>query len=121
MNRETAEVQNPAMLAAGSQPDVLALRQQSGLLYTRDGRPVRVGSPGLADAGLTVPVLITPEMVGRVVPVSVQVEFKTATGRQSPDQVVYAAAVRQRGGVYAVVRSAAEMLALIERIRRGEW
>lgn len=121
MNRETVEVQNPAMLAAGSQPDVLVLRQQSGLLYTRDGRPVRVGVPGLPDAGLTVPMLITPAMVGRVVPVAVQCEFKTGAGRQSPDQLRFQAAVVQRGGVYAVVRSAGDMLALVSRIRRGEW
>jgi hypothetical protein len=122
-SREVRTVQNPALLAASALPGVLAMRQQSGVFraMTDPDRIVRVGLPGMADAGLVVAVTITPEMVGRTIGACVQTEFKTAEGRQSADQRTWAEAVRRAGGVYQVVRSAAEMTTLIERVRRGEW
>lgn len=122
-SREVRTVQNPALLAASSIPGVLAMRQQSGVFraMTDPDRIVRVGLPGMADVGLIVAVTITPEMVGQRIGVAVQAEMKTATGRQSDDQRTWAEAVRRAGGVYELVRSADEMTALIERVRRGEW
>lgn len=122
-NRETREVQTPAMLAVGTRPDVLVWRQQSGLfrVYDSPKRIVQIGEPGIADAGMIVAVTITPEMVGRTVGVAVQPEFKTKTGRQSEAQRNWQAAVEKRGGVYALVRSADEMLALVERVQRGDF
>lgn len=122
-SREVRTVQNPALLAASAMPGVLAFRQQSGVFRAMDDptRVVRVGLPGMADAGLIVAVEITPSMVGRVVGVSVQAEYKTATGRQREDQITWEAAVRRAGGVYDLVRSADEMTALIDKVRRGDW
>lgn len=122
-SREVRTIQNPALLAASALPGVLAMRQQSGVFrsMTDPDRIVRVGVPGLADAGLIVAVTITPEMIGRTIGASIQTEFKTAAGRQSADQRTWADAVRRAGGVYQVVRSAAEMIELVERVRRGEW
>lgn len=121
--REAREVQNPALIAASSMPGVLAMRQHSGVFraMTDPTRIVRVGLPGMADAGLIVAVEITPEMVGRTLGAAVQVEFKTATGRQSDDQRTWAEAVRRAGGIYELVRSADQMPELIARVRRGEW
>jgi hypothetical protein len=118
-NKETTLTQNPAMLAIGGMPDVLAWRQQSGLFYTKNGTPVRVGVPGLADCGMVVAVKVTPEMVGKTIGVAVQAEFKTASGRQEPYQKLWQAAVEKRGGIYSVVRSADDMLALVESVRAG--
>lgn len=118
-NRETTHTQNPAMLAVGGMPNVLAWRQQSGLFYTKQGTPVRVGVPGLADCGMIVAVTVTPEMVGKTLGVAVQAEFKTDKGRQADDQKRWQSAVEKRGGVYSLIRSADDMLALVEKVRRG--
>ena len=116
-NRETREVQNPAFLAVGGDPDVLILRQQSGLFFTRNGVPVRVGVPGVSDAILAVRVRITPEMVGRDVALFAAAEFKTATGRASADQRVFAAACAARSVPYRLIRSAAAMLDYIKDLK----
>jgi hypothetical protein len=118
-NKETREVQSPAFLAVGRDPDVLILRQQSGLLYTRNGVPVRVGVPGLADAMMAVRVTITPEMVGRTVALAAFAEFKTATGRASQDQRRFASACASRGIPYRLIRSAEEMVQFVEELRSG--
>jgi len=120
-NRETTHVQHPAMLAVGARPDVLVWRQQSGLFYSREGNPVRVGLPGMSDAGMIVSVTITPEMVGKTVGVAVQPEFKTSAGRQRDAQANWQRAVEQRGGIYAIVRTADDMRDLVGRVQRGQW
>lgn len=120
-NIETKAVQNPALLAAGSRPDVLIWRQQSGLFRAYDDprRVVRVGTPGMSDAMAVVAVTVTPEMVGNTIGVAVAPEFKTATGKQRQRQADWQAAFQARGGVYAIVRTPAEMTALIERVQHG--
>lgn len=122
-NRETRETQNPALLAVGARPDVLIWRQQSGLFRAYDDptRIVRVGLPGMSDAGAIVAVTITPEMVGRTVGIAVQPEFKTKTGRQREAQERWDQAVTQRGGIYALIRSPDEMTALVDRVQHGHW
>lgn len=82
---------------------------------------MRVGVPGLADSMMVVAVTITPEMVGKTVGVAVAAEFKTDTGRLSKRQRDWAAAFTKRGGIYAVVRSAAEMIGLVDRVQHGRW
>lgn len=119
--RETRTVQNPALLAVGARPDVLIWRQQVGVFRAVDSpeRIVRIGQPGMADAGAIVRVTITPDMVGKTIGVAVQPEFKTATGRQREAQGHWQAAVEARGGVYRLVRSPAEMVDLVEDVQRG--
>lgn len=122
-NAETRQAQNPALLAAGARPDVLVWRQQSGVFRSYDDpdRIVRVGVPGMADAGMIVSVTITPDMVGKTIGVAVQSEFKTAKGKQAENQKNWQAAVEKRGAVYRLVRSASDMLALIQDVKNGHW
>jgi hypothetical protein len=122
-NAETRTVQNPALLAVGARPDVLIWRQQSGLFrqFEPPHSPVRVGTPGMADSMAVVAVTITPEMVGRTVGVAVAPEFKTTRGTQSERQADWQRAFEQRGGVYRLVRSEAEMLALIDDVQAGRF
>jgi hypothetical protein len=122
-NKETRTVQLPALLAVGARPDVLIWRQQSGLFrqFEAPHAPVRVGTPGMADSLAVVSVTITPEMVGKTIGVAVAPEFKTATGRQSPGQRAWQAAFEARGGIYRLIRSAADMLALVEDVQHGRW
>lgn len=121
--REARETQNPALLAVGSRPDVLIWRQQSGVFRAYDDptRIVRVGQPGMSDAGAIVRVTITQDMVGKTVGIAVQPEFKTRTGRQREAQANWQAAVEQRGGVYELIRSPDEMVALVARVQRGDF
>lgn len=119
-NPET-RIQNAAFLVTGRHPGVLAWRQQSGVFRAmNDDRVVRVGQPGMADAGMIVPVVITADMVGKTVGVAVQPEFKTRTGRQAEAQHSWQAAVARAGGVYRLVRSAADMEALIHDVQSGK-
>lgn len=120
-NRETRTVQNPAMIEAGMRPDVLVFRQQSGLYraYDNPDRLVRVGQVGMADLGMIVAVTVTPDMLGKTIGVAVQAECKTSRGSQEKDQKTWAASVQARGGVYRVVRSAADMKQLIDDVQAG--
>ncbi len=122
-NRETREAQNPALLAVGARPDVLVWRQQSGVFrsYNDPQRVVRIGVPGIADSLAVVAVTITPDMVGKTIGVAVAPEFKTSSGRQSQPQKDWQAAFEKRGGIYRLVRSAADMLGLVDDVQRGRW
>jgi hypothetical protein len=75
----------------------------------------------MSDAGAIVRVTITPDMVGKTVGIALQPEFKTKTGKQRDAQENWQAAVEQRGGVYGLVRTPAEMIDLVERVQRGDW
>lgn len=120
-NRETRTVQNPALLAAGQRQDVLVWRQQSGLFrqFEPPHQPVRVGVPGISDAMAVVAVTITPDMVGKTIGVAVAPEFKAGRGQQSGPQADFQRAFEARGGVYRLVRSAGDMLALIDDVQAG--
>jgi hypothetical protein len=118
---ERNSVQNPSLLLAGQRPDTLIWRQQSGVFrsYDTPDRIVRVGTPGMADAGAIVAVTITPDMVGQTIGVAVQVEFKTYTGRQSADQKLWQLATEKRSGVYSIVKSTNDMENLLNDISTG--
>ena len=122
-NRETRTVQNPALVAVGARPDVMAWRQQSGMFRAFDDptKMVRVGQTGMADSLAVVAVTITPEMVGRTIGLAVAAEFKTNTGRQSEAQQNWQRAFEQRGGIYRLIRNAADMLALVSDVQAGRW
>ena len=121
-NSET-RVQNSAFLAVGQRPDVIVWRQHVGK-YRHLHHPdtiVSVGQPGMADSMMVVAVEITPEMVGRKLGVAVAVEFKTEKGRQAEAQKAWQRAFESRGGIYALVRSAGEMVKLVEDVQNGRY
>ena len=68
-----------------------------GLLYTRDGRPVKFGTKGALDIAATVK--------GR----SVWIDAKTGKDRLKPDQVKFANAVSKAGGVAFAAWSVADV------------
>lgn len=120
-NAET-NLQNSAFNAIGQHDDVMIWRQQSGVFrsMTDKDRIVRVGVTGMADSMMIVGVTITPEMIGKRIGVAVGVEFKTETGRQSDAQKRWQKAFEARGGVYRVVRSAADIVQLVENVKTGK-
>lgn len=123
-----SNIQREIMLASSALGSATLFRNNVGLGWT--GRTISVGESGrvvLADArpvkfGLCKgsgdligwrTVTITPEMVGRTVAVFASLEVKTKTGRVSPEQANFRAAVERAGGIAAVVRSDAEAVAAL--------
>lgn len=70
---------------------------------------------------MVVAVTITPDMVGQTIGVAVAPEFKTSSGQQSGSQRTWQLAFQARGGVYRLVRSAADMVALVDDVQAGRW
>jgi hypothetical protein len=80
-------------------------------LQDRRGVPVRYGlQPGSSDLIGWRTVTITPEMVGQQVAVFTSIEVKTATGRLTPEQRQWLAAVETAGGIAGVARSVEDAL-----------
>lgn len=105
-----AEIQKEILKALGARDDVRVWRQNTGAARRRGGGPlVRFGLPGQADIlGLLVP-------SGRFL----AVEVKTPTGRLSPDQRRWGAAIERAGGLYVVARSVEEAVAAVETAQAG--
>lgn len=92
-----------AILARITQlPSVLAWRNNSGMFFTATGRAVRASVPGAAD--------IIGVCRGRFI----ALEVKTKTGRQKPSQRNFQEACERAGGIYAIVRSPDEAVAVLE-------
>ena len=103
------QIQQAILLELGSRPDVRVWRQNSGMavpLSDKAGRPVRYGVNGCAD----ISGLVTVDGVG----VRLEVEVKSASGRQSADQKRFEAMIRSRGGIYILARSVDEAVATLE-------
>lgn len=111
------------MLAVGTRPDVLIWKQPVGLFRALNDpeRKVFVGTPGQADSMMVIKMMITPEMVGKTIGVAVAPEFKTDKGTQSKKQKDWMAAFQSRGGIYRLIRSAADMLALVDDVKAGRF
>ena len=78
-------------------------RIQSGLLYTKDMRPVRIGFPGRSD--------LSGFRAGDCR--AYFLEIKTATGRATAEQLAFIAAMQKRGAIAGVVRSVQDALNLL--------
>lgn len=67
-----------------------------------------VGSPGGSDLIGYRRVTVTPEMVGKEIPVFAAIEVKTAKGRATKDQLQFLEHIRNAGGVAGIARSVDE-------------
>ncbi len=86
------------------------------VMDSRTGNWIRYGlCEGSADLIGYRTVTITPDMLGRRVAVFVALECKSETGRATPEQLRFIAAVVAAGGIGAVVRSAEEATEALER------
>lgn len=112
-------IQNASLLAIGSDPDVLAMRLQSGIFRSMDdpSRIVKVGTPGVSDSIAIVRVRISQEMVGKSLAVIAAAEFKTAKGKQREAQIKWQEAFEKRGGRYRLIRSPQQMKEFIDEVR----
>ena len=78
----------------GSRPGIRLWRNNTGAARSRTGQVVRFGVPGQADiTGVLAP-------YGR----RIEIECKSATGRQSEKQRRFQAMIEKHGGVYVLAR-----------------
>jgi hypothetical protein len=98
-------IQNEILEALGPRRDLRIWRINTGVARSMDfKRVIRFGVPGQADIS---GVLID----GR----RLEIEVKTPTGRQSPQQKAFEAMIKSFGGVYILARSLADAVAGVER------
>lgn len=119
-----SKIMNAAMLAIGQRRDVIVNRQHVGKYRALFGDAViSIGTPGMADLSLAVSVCITPEMVGKIVAIACEAEFKThkAGSKQSDQQRLRELAFNRVGGVYRVCRSPDDLVQLVEDVKNGKW
>lgn len=89
-------------------------RLPDGSLLIRDPRPFETGvPPGFSDAFGLVEITITPDMVGQVIAQALFGEVKTETGRVSPKQSAFLAAMSKRGALAGVWRSVSDALRMV--------
>lgn len=114
-----------AWLSGGGKVRVLA----DGTAAVPFGRPVALGLamidgftvPGLSDLTGWTDVLITPEMVGRMIPVFTVFETKeSGGGNKLAHQINFVQRVRMAGGIAGFAKSAAQAHAIIDAWLRGD-
>lgn len=80
-------------------------RANVGTFFTEDGRAIKTGLPvGFSD--------LFGYRAGDAV--AYFIEVKTATGRASPAQLAFLAAMRARGAIAGIARSVDEAIALVD-------
>ena len=88
----------------GARSDIRIWRSNSGAATTHRGALVRFGVPGQADiSGILAP-------SGR----RIEIEVKSATGRQTQQQRRFQAMIERMGGVYILARSVGDVLRVLE-------
>ncbi len=109
-------IQQHIRLACSTGP-VRLFRNNTGVLRDQHGRPVSFGlCKGSADLIGWTTRTITPDMVGQQVAVFTSIEVKTSTGRLTPEQRQWLAAVEDAGGIAGVARSVADAEGLLRNV-----
>ena len=105
------------VMFAASKLGARIFRNNSGLFYTRDGRPTKAGLlNGASDLIGWCTVTITPEMVGKTLAVFTAIEVKDK-GRVTPEQENFIAQVKKAGGIAGVARSPEDAVGLFDAFR----
>lgn len=104
MGKEETEIQNAIRVKLSEIGFVR--RNNVGKFYTPDGRPITIGIPGEADLTLF-------QNGGK----TVFIETKTPAGRQSKKQKHFQNVVERRGFEYIIMRSAADAVKYIEKVK----
>lgn len=96
-------IMNAIMIAVSAEGHYIE-RNQSGVFYTKDGRPVRIGFNGRSDCS----------GFRRSDARAFFMEVKTKTGRATKEQLSFIAAMQKRGAIAGIVRSVADALLLLK-------
>lgn len=99
-----ADIQSRILVAITALPGAMFWRENSGVLFTPTGRPVRAGTPGVAD--------IMGIYYGR----GVGIEVKTPVGKQSKVQKNFQSMWESKGGKYFICTSPEAALAALAGI-----
>ena len=92
------QIQNAILREFGTRPDMRLWRQNTGVGFYGKGRTVRYGLPGAAD--------LTGILAGGY---RLEIEVKSDTGKQTPEQETYAMIIANQGGLYILARSVADV------------
>lgn len=104
-----AEIQRAILREFGSgHPGLRVWRMNTGVAKRADGGVVRFGTPGQADISGIVSV------GGRGV--RLEIEVKSATGKQSADQKSYQSMITRLGGIYILARSVDDVKRALENL-----
>lgn len=95
---------------------VCTVTMRPGDVLLRQGHPVKMGTVGMSDGGGFVPVVVSPDMVGQKVAVSLWIEDKSGSGRPSTEQKAFIQMVRNFGGRAGIARNDDDVAAIV----RGE-
>ena len=101
-----AEIQAEVLRVLGARPDLRLWRANTGAaIDAHTGRLIHFGVRGQADlSGILAG--------GR----RLEVEIKSARGRQTPDQLFFGAMIARFGGLYIVAHSLQDALSAIEEV-----
>lgn len=95
-------------------------RNNVGLFETKDCRKVRTGlCVGSSDLIGWVPMVVTPEMVGKRVAVFTSIEVKTANTRTTPVQHAWIQAVNTAGGIAMIEQDPMAVMNKILEIKKA--
>lgn len=102
-----AEIQAEILRALVGRTDLRVWRNNSGVAF-RGEQKVRFGIPGQGDlSGILL--LICPR-TGRRYGIRLEIEVKSESGRQTPEQRAFQAMIERFGGLYILARSADDVL-----------
>lgn len=110
MSRAHDDLVNEIMLYVSEIGGVATQVDTPGLLYTREGHPVKIGTKGVLDIEATIPKTIA----GRRIGVSVKIDAKIGKDRLRTEQVNYANAVNKAGGIAFAARSVDDVKARLQ-------
>lgn len=95
--------------AWGARPELRLWRQNTGVGWFSAGKPARKSDPGAYPVRFGVPG--QGDISGLFMPSGrrLEIECKTAAGRQSEDQRAFEAMITKFGGLYVLARSVADV------------
>lgn len=99
-----AQISQEILRALCGRDDLRIWRSNSGSAFTPDGRRVKFGIDGQAD--------FTGIRRGGQ---RVEIEVKSLTGRQSPEQSIFGNVIRTFSGLYILARSAKDVIDALDR------
>ena len=118
MSRENV-IQSEIRLRLSEMRAGIFLRYQVGTFLTMDGRPVKIGEPGVSDLIGITPHVITQADVGRTVGIFTALETKQVKDSTSKDRKAsqgnFLRRINVLGGLGAIVRSVEDAESVIEK------
>lgn len=123
-------VKSEILAEIGAEPDIMIWNNPTGVFFTAQGVPVKVGSAGAGDIiGLIRKRVRVSKVIGgnsfqphqrerdEVIGMMFAIEVKTGEGAQRKDQKTWQAAFESFGGRYFVARSALDARLILKELR----